>query len=173
MSEKNLGGPVLICFDGSNDAASAIAAAGRLLGARPAVVVAVREPLEVWAPYDPATILDAGITKLASKSLDVDAIADDVAQCRLDKGLELARAAGFPAQERIARGTPWRAICDLADELDAAVIVLGARGLSRVRSALLGSVSAAVSVHAGRPVLIVHADGARLGAPDPGHPAGA
>ena len=38
-------------------------------------------------------------------------------------------------------------ICDVANELDAELIVLGARGLSRVQSAL-GSVSAAVVQHA-------------------------
>jgi hypothetical protein len=43
-----------------------------------------------------------------------------------------------------------------SDELTAAAIVLGARGFSRVQSVLLGSVSATVSVHASRLVLIIH-----------------
>jgi len=122
------------------------------------MVVTVREPIELWSPYDPATILDAGIATLASKPLGLDEIADEIAQKQLDAGVKLARAAGLEAQGRVARGKSWRAICDLADELNAAAIVLGARGLSRVQSVLLGSVSAAVSVHAGRPVLIVHRD---------------
>ena len=158
MSDKNHDGPLLFCFDGSDDATNAIAEAARLLGPRPAVVVTVREPIELWTPYDPATILDAGIAKLAAKPLGLDEIADEIAQKQLDAGVELARAAGLEAQGRVACGKPWRAICDLADELNAAAIVLGARGLSRVQSALLGSVSAAVSVHAGRPVLIIHRD---------------
>lgn len=158
MSDTGNDAPVLLCFDGSDDARQAIAEAARLLGPRPAVVVTVREPIELWAPYDPATILDAGIAKLASKPLGLDEIADQIAQRQLDTGVELAQAAGLQAQGQIARGKPWRAICDLADDVNAAVIVLGARGLSRVQSALLGSVSAAVSVHAGRPVLIIHRD---------------
>ena len=70
-------------------------------------------------------------------------------------GVELARGAGFDARERVVKGKAWRVISDVADELDTGLIVLGARGLSRVQSALLGSVSAAVVQHARRPVLIV------------------
>lgn len=148
--------PVLLCFDGSDDAANAIATAGRLLGPRPAVVITVSEPIRLWSPSDPATILDAPIGRLLSRALQFDEIADEVAQRQVGRGVEFARAAGFRAQGRVAHGKAWRAICDAADELDAVAIVLGARGLTRLQSALLGSVSAAVSIHAGRPVLIIH-----------------
>ena len=80
----------------------------------------------------------------------------EIAEEKLEGGLALAREAGFEAEGRIAGGKTWRAICELADEVDATVIVLGARGLSRVRSALLGSVSSAVLAHTHRPVLLVH-----------------
>jgi len=50
-------------------------------------------------------------------------------------------------------GSVWRTIAVVAREEDAAVIVVGARGLSRV-AAVLGSVSARVSRHAGPPVLV-------------------
>jgi nucleotide-binding universal stress UspA family protein len=148
--------PVLLCFDGSDDAAAAIASAGELLGPRTAVALTVQEPMRSWRPSDPATILDAPISRLLSKSLELDEIAAEVAHEEVNRATELARAAGFEAQGRVAHGKAWRAICDVATELDASVIVLGARGLARVQSALLGSVSAAVSVHAGRPVLIIH-----------------
>ena len=55
----------------------------------------------------------------------------------------------------VAEGKLWRAICDEAEKLDAEPIVVGARGLSRVQSAFLGSVSSAVVVHAHRPVLVI------------------
>ena len=148
--------PILLCFDGSSDADNAIRGAGDLLGARPAVVITVSEPLRLWEPSDPATIIDAPIGKLLSKALQLEEIIDEVAQEQVNRGVELARAAGFDAQGRVARGKPWRAICEVANQIDAEAIVLGARGLSRVESALLGSVSATVSSHAGRPVLIIH-----------------
>lgn len=148
--------PILLCFDGSSDAENAIRGAGDLLGPRPAVVITVSEPLRLWEPSDPATIMEAPMGKLLSKALQLEEIIDEVAQEQVNRGVELARAAGFDAQGRVARGKPWRAICEVADQVDADAIVLGARGLSRVESALLGSVSATVSSHAGRPVLIIH-----------------
>lgn len=133
----------------------AIARAGALLGDRNAVVLTVWEPVKVWAAYDPATIISAPLARLGSRELGLDEIAEDVARKHAERGVELARAAGFRPESRVARDKTWRAICDIAVELDAAVIVLGARGLSRVQSTLLGSVSAAVTVHAKSPVLVV------------------
>jgi len=69
--------------------------------------------------------------------------------------VEIARGAGFDAQSRVAGGKPWRVICDVADEIEAEAIVLGARGLSRMQSALLGSVSAATVHHTRHAVLVV------------------
>lgn len=148
--------PILLCFDGSSDAETAIVGGGDLLGPRPAVVLTVSEPLRLWEPSDPATIIDAPIGKLLSKALQLEEIIDEVAQKQVNRGVELARTAGFDAQGRVARGKPWRAICEVANQIDAEAIILGARGLSRVESALLGSVSATVSSNAGRPVLIIN-----------------
>lgn len=148
--------PILLCFDGSSDAENAILGAGALLGQRPAVVITVAEPLALWEPEDPATILEAPIGMLLSKMLQFEEIILEVAQEQVSRGVELARAAGFEAQGQVGQGKPWKAICEVADQIDAEAIVLGARGLSRVESALLGSVSATVSSHAGRPVLIIH-----------------
>jgi nucleotide-binding universal stress UspA family protein len=50
----------------------------------------------------------------------------------------------------------WSTILDVAEERDAALVVLGSRGLSGVKSALLGTVSTPVLHHCSRPVLIVH-----------------
>jgi nucleotide-binding universal stress UspA family protein len=49
----------------------------------------------------------------------------------------------------------WEAIVDVADEIDAAVIVLGSRGLKGIREQVAGSVSHEVAEHSRRPVLIV------------------
>jgi nucleotide-binding universal stress UspA family protein len=147
--------PVLLCYDGSDDAAHAIAQAARLLGARDAVVVTAWEPAAVWELYDPGALLSAGVSVLGAKSLGLDEIAADMARATAQRGVELAIEAGFTARARLVAGKPWRMICDLAQELDATAVVLGARGLSRVRRALLGSVSSAVLVHADRPVLVI------------------
>jgi len=147
--------PVLLCFDGSANASKAIERAAHVLGPRRAVVLTVWEPVAVWAPYDPATIIEAPFADLASRSFGLDDIARDMARETAERGVKLARDAGFSAELQLARGKSWRAICDVAQEVGAEPIVVGARGLSRVRSLLLGSVSAAVLAHAGRPVLVI------------------
>jgi nucleotide-binding universal stress UspA family protein len=161
--------PVLLCFDGSEDAAAAIASAGRVLSGSQAVVLTVWEPVASWAPYDPATILSAPLSRLASNALGLDQDMRDLAHERMQHGTALAAEAGFLAEGRLEEGKPWRIICQVADALDAEPIVIGARGLGRMASALLGSVSSAVVYHAKRPVLVVphHREGR------PPHAAGA
>ena len=153
--DQHAGHPVLLCFDGSDDAATAINQAADLLAPRPAVVLTVWEPVATWEPYDPATILSAPVSKFLSRALGVDEIAAELAEEKVKQGVALASSAGFAAQGRVAHGKTWRTICDVAGDVDAAAIVLGARGLSRMGSLLLGSVSSAVTVHARRPVLVV------------------
>ncbi len=147
--------PALLCFDGSEDAAAAIVAAGEILAAGPAVVVTVWQPFASWAPYDPATILSAPLSRLASNAFGLDEAIRDLARQQMERGTGLATQAGFQAEGRLEEGKPWRIICRVADALGAEPIVLGARGLGRVESALLGSVSTAVVFHAKRPVLVV------------------
>ena len=140
--------PILICYDGSEGAQRAIDVAAKLLGPRHAVVVDVGPPL-------------TAAESLASVSSVVpgDAFEDlnmEAARERAQAGTDRAREAGFTADERAAVAAPtWEGIVDVADEIDAAVIVLGSRGLTAARQVIAGSVSHDVAEHAGRPVLIV------------------
>jgi nucleotide-binding universal stress UspA family protein len=160
MAPSHRSSGALICFDGSHDAARAIATAGELLASRVATVLTVWEPVAVWAPYDPAAVFSAGLSRLASEDLGLDDITAEIAEENLQRGVALAGGAGFQATGRIESGKPWRTICAVAEELDVSAIVMGARGLSRVRSALLGSVSTEVLTHAGQPVLVIPPPGA-------------
>jgi nucleotide-binding universal stress UspA family protein len=140
-----------------------------MLAPRVAVVLTVWEPIASWAPSDPATILSAPVSRLAAKELDLDRIGGDVAREVMQRGVELATAAGFQAEGRAEEGKPWRVIRQVADELDAEPIILGARGLGRVESMVLGSVSLAVVFHSKRPVLVIphHAADQPPGATEP------
>ncbi|HLY47705.1 MAG TPA: universal stress protein [Solirubrobacteraceae bacterium] len=152
-------GPLLLCYDGSANAAVAIGRSAALFSRRRAVVLTAWEPMALWDPRDPATILSAPLDKLAARALDLDQIIEEVSGETLEHGVELAREAGFAAEGRLVRGKAWSVICHVAQELDAGAIVIGARGLSRVQSMLLGSVSFAVLGHARRPVLVIpHGD---------------
>ena len=52
-------------------------------------------------------------------------------------------------------GPVWHTIVETADRCDAAAIVMGSRGLTPLRSILLGSVSSGVVHHADRPTLVI------------------
>jgi nucleotide-binding universal stress UspA family protein len=75
----------------------------------------------------------------------------------LDRALTLVDQQGVDADEEILEGSAPDRVVDLARSRDAAVIVVGSRGLGAVSGALLGSVSSAIEHPADRPVLIVPA----------------
>jgi len=62
---------------------------------------------------------------------------------------------GLSVETDVVVGDPRAEIVRLADEWRADLIVLGARGLGRIKRLLLGSVSLAVARHASCPVLVV------------------
>jgi nucleotide-binding universal stress UspA family protein len=140
--------PILICYDGSDEARRAIDAAAALLGPRRAVVIDVGAPL---TPAESVAALSSVVPGAAFEELNLSA-----ARERADDGAERARGAGFAAEARADLGAPtWEDIVEVADEIDAALIVLGSRGLNGARELFEGSVSHDVAEHAGRPVLIV------------------
>lgn len=142
---------VLLCYHGSPQASAAIADAARLLGPRPAVVLSVWEPAADMSRLDP--IGDA-VGTLSGLYRDIDEIGRRQARAHAEEGAALAREHGFDARPRAAEGVVWRAILAAAEDDDAAVIVLGARGLSTTDT-LLSGVSARVALHARRPVLVI------------------
>jgi len=148
------GRPILLCFDGSDASKHAIAVAGEIAGARPAVVLHLWEPPGAsWMTADAF----GGMPAWGSEMTEVDSIVRERAGRLVTEGVSLAKEQGFEAQGRLepSPGANWRAILEIADEIDAELVVLGARGMSVVESAILGSVSNAVVHHAKRPVLVV------------------
>jgi nucleotide-binding universal stress UspA family protein len=140
--------PIVICYDGSAGAARAIEAAAKLLGPRRSVVVDVAPPI---TPAESVATISPVVPSAAFEQLNT-ADASDTAS----RGAELARAAGFDAEPRAVLGTPtWEGVVAVADEIDAAVIVIGSRGLDGMHEFFEGSLSHAVAEHARRPVLIV------------------
>jgi nucleotide-binding universal stress UspA family protein len=73
------------------------------------------------------------------------------------EGAELARQAGFNAEPRESTQleTIAHAILDEAEMVGASAIVMGSRGLTGLKSLLLGSVSHAVLQRADRTVIVV------------------
>src|SRR5258708_16987854 len=146
--------PILICYDGSDGAERAIDVAAALLGLGCATVLDVGPTI---TPAESLATLSPVVPGAAFEELNAD---DALARARV--GAEHAQRAGFVAEARGGIGAPtWEGIVDVADEIDAAVIVLGSRGLNGAKELLEGSVSHDVAEHAGRPVLIVPPANAR------------
>lgn len=150
-------GPMLLCYDGSADARNAIERAGALFAGRRAVVATAWQPTlrtdgMAWSDISASTVDFIGL----------DSTAAGDARRLADVGAQLARKAGLRAESMTveAPGAVWKAIVDTADRLDATAIVTGSRGLTGLRSMLLGSVSNGVVHHAGRPTLVVRRAGA-------------
>ena len=143
---------MLFCYDGSDGSKAALGAAAELI-ARPTEAVV----LTVWTPA--AILLARGGSLGTAYMADEGEIDDEeaaAAQRIAEEGAEGARRRGYNATARVAEATESvaRAIADVGDEIDAGLIICGQRGLGLIRSALLGSVSHAISAHAQRPVLI-------------------
>jgi nucleotide-binding universal stress UspA family protein len=152
-------GPLLLCYDGSADAAHAIERAGELFAGRRALVVMVwHQPLAglggiAWSGESPSMVDVPELDREAAEKAGRIAAA----------GVRLAEQAGLIAEPLALQGSGsvWRTILELAEQNDAAVIVMGSRGLTGLRSMLLGSVSSAVVGHADRPTLVIRHSVAR------------
>lgn len=79
----------------------------------------------------------------------------------LSEAMKLAEGRGVTARPELLVGYPAKQILRLASEAQADLIVIGSRGLGRVKSAILGSTSREVLARANRPVLVVRGDGVR------------
>lgn len=143
---------ILIAYDGSADAQAAIKLAGELLCGQPAVV------LTVWEPFsDVMARTGASMVSWPEDIDEIDKAGEHGASTRAQQGAGLARDAGLDAHARVGmRGeTIAETILVAAADVDATAIVMGTRGLSGLKSLLLGSVSHAVLQHADRAVMVV------------------
>jgi nucleotide-binding universal stress UspA family protein len=145
-------GPVLLCYDGSEDARHAIRRAGALFAGRRALVATVWQPTAV-----PSSLGFAGEAAGMVNLVELDRAGAEDGGRLAGEGVRIARDAGLIAEPLAleAAGPVWKTIVDIADREDAATIVMGSRGLAGLKAMLLGSVSSAVLHHADRPTLIV------------------
>jgi len=143
--------PTLFCYDGSDESRRALGSVAGMLTSGSAVV------LTVWQPLT-ARLTETGgfgVFALEDES-EIDEQERDAAREAAEDGAARARGIGLEATARVeqADGPVWRSIVDVANEIDAGLIVCGTRGRGSIRTALLGSTSHAVLQHAGRPVLV-------------------
>ncbi|MEV8514589.1 universal stress protein [Dactylosporangium sp. NPDC051484] len=145
---------VLVGYDGSPAASTAIEAGSLLLPGAHAIVA------HLWTP----PYADAGLRRrlwTGSRNLDtfVEAVEREggrEAERLAEVGVKLAVAAGWSAEHLARRtfGGEGVQLAQIADETGADVILVGSRGLHAGR-ALLGSVSDMVVHYSSRPVIVV------------------
>jgi nucleotide-binding universal stress UspA family protein len=119
-------GPVVVGWDGSAGAETALAAARRLFPQRDALLVSVDDGATAELPDDPA---GAGAREVLRLSVD--------------------RGRGFHAH------AVSDALMACARDRNAAVVIVGSRGRSAAKEILLGSVAMGTLRHSHRPVMVV------------------
>ena len=140
---------ILLPVDGSDLSLKAVRLAVSLLqqGLSGSLVLAnVQEPATL---YEMVVAPDGEVLKRVSTAAGVDT---------LEKAEALLMAEGVVYEREIATGDPAHTIVDIGERFGCDMIVMGARGISAMRSALLGSVSNEVLHAAQVPVVIVKPD---------------
>lgn len=133
---------VLVATDGSDDARAAAQ----------------------WLAHVPlpaaSRVVALAVATLPPSSLDIPTVRDlyralrDEARRAADEVRALLGSGGREAETEVRDGDPREAIVEAAEELQADLLVLGARGLGAVAGVLLGSVSSTVARHAPCAVLV-------------------
>ena len=142
--------PVLFCYDGSEGSKTALAAAVEVIKPADAVV------LVVWTPAAVQLARAGSFLVAIPNEGEIDEQEVASAQRIAEEGAAGARARGYNAIARTAEAdeSVARTIDEIAEEIDAGLVVCGQRGRGTVASALLGSVSHALAAHTKRPLLI-------------------
>ena len=149
----------MICYDESAGGRHALVEAGRLFPGAHATIV------YVWKP--PAPLVVGGPSSGAGAAVNPEfedetgnRIEGDASR-RADELWESTRSeaegVGLNAEIDVRQATRavWRELLAAADEHDADIIVIGARGHGEVGALLLGSTAEALAHRSKRPVLIV------------------
>jgi nucleotide-binding universal stress UspA family protein len=144
---------ILIAYDGSADAQAAIERGAKLLrDDEPATILTIWEPI--------IDVLERTGSAFAIGDMDYQAVdkeSEAQARKRAQEGVRHAEGAGLTAKAEVRpRGdsVPGSILAAAAD-LEADAILIGTRGLTGLKSRLLGSVSHAVVQHADRAVIVV------------------
>ncbi len=149
MSIEDPRGLLILCYDGSDAAEHAIRIAPIIVGrGRAARVLYAYKPTE----------RSLGVAQaMAGGRIDAPVHGEADAHDVVDRGVAVARDAGFDAEPLlvVADRRTAELVAEKAEEVDAPAIVMGTRGLSGLKSAVLGSVSREVVNAYHRPVVLI------------------
>jgi nucleotide-binding universal stress UspA family protein len=144
--------PIIFCYDGSPGSRNAMRHAGQSLRPAPALVVTAWQTIVARLQTTPGL---AGAPMIFD-SAEADDQEQQAAEQAAADGARRAAEHGFDSSHLTvqANGPLWQALVAVAEKNDAALIVCGAKGHSRIRELTFGSTSAGLLHHARCPVLI-------------------
>jgi nucleotide-binding universal stress UspA family protein len=150
-------GTILIGYDGTRASEHALREAAELLGPRRALVVVVWKAGLAFELIElPTSTIGLPPAPIDLRTaMEVDRSLYEAAQDAAGRAAGLARSLGLDAEAVVVAEPPEIPVSEtllrVADERDAAALVVGAHG----HGTLLGTTSRAVIRHARRPVLVV------------------
>jgi nucleotide-binding universal stress UspA family protein len=150
--------PILVAFDGSPQAQEAIHRAVALFPQRRLVIVSVWEPGLALGMAGARDLTGGGYVPPSPAEVQaIDRVEREHADDAAAAGARLAQQLGATAEAYPVADEADVAltVAAIADEVGAAAIVVGSRGLGGVKSRLFGSTSRALLQRTDRPVLVV------------------
>jgi nucleotide-binding universal stress UspA family protein len=150
-----MGALAVIGYDGSEDAQRAVDVAADVLDADAALVV------NVWQGSLASAMATTPVGAPVAPNPEDDERVEHASREIAEAGARRARDAGLTAtadvRQAAAAGAIGKVLLDVAEQRNADVVVVGRRGISRVKAVVLGSVSDAAVQDGRRPVLVVPA----------------
>ena len=150
--------PILIAYDGSEVSRAAVRHAAGLFAGRRAVLATVWEPGLATVSVGLPDTLGIGTLPPDPATIEqIDRIQREHASTVAADGAEFAGSLGLTAEPRPVPDEVDIAdtLIGMAQEIGAAVVVVGSHGITGFRSHLLGSVSRKLIEHCDRPVLVI------------------
>ena len=139
---------VLLAVDGSDHSLDAVRAVECLTPAHPLTVLHVLNLPRLAYPT-----LGPNFDK--ELSMTVEAAMKDEGESIVNRAASLLPPHHGTTAKRLVEGRPADAILEVAEEIKADMIVIGARGVGQLKEHVLGSVSHRVMTHATCPVFVV------------------
>lgn len=136
---------IMIAVDGSSESLQAVREALKLIAR------GLRTEIALVNVQEPASLLE-----LATR--DADAIAAAAVQAGenlMSEAAALLDAEGVGYSMEVVLGEPGSMLLEMAEDLNADMVIMGARGMGALKSAIVGSVSKTVITHCRRSVLVV------------------
>jgi nucleotide-binding universal stress UspA family protein len=152
--------PVIVAYDASPEGHAAVATAADLFRDRRLLVVSVWEPgMAMVVQSHPDAFGMTYAQPNPEEIATVDHLQAEHAQGTAEAGARLARDLGADAEAiPVAEGGSIAdTLISVAEEHDAAALVVGSRGLGGLKSKLFGSTSRGLLNDAHRPVMVVRA----------------